>query len=210
MRKLFLVSLLFLIFCLLWITSITNWSYIPYAPSVYHVYVPRFKRDTTSYNEYNESIVTNKNSRYEERILSNEGNLRGIVAQLNYIQSLNVDYLYLSPFFKSPKMDGGYDVSDYYHVDPYYGNDSDFNMLLTKAKSKQLKVIIDLVLNHTSYQHEFFKSALRSLTEKDFNQKEISYYYFFQATQEKTTIPTIKLLFDLDGYKKGEKIPIPW
>lgn len=81
-----------------------------------------------------------------------------MVLSLNfpYIKSLGVDYLYLSPFFQSPQMDSGYDVSDYYHVDPIYGTDADFigkEGLLQKANKLGLKLILDLVMNHTSNEH---------------------------------------------------------
>jgi alpha-glucosidase len=84
------------------------------------------------------------------------GDLPGITARLEYIAGLGVDGVWISPFFKSPMRDFGYDVSDYRAVDPLFGTLEDFDALLTKAHSLNLKIIIDLVLSHTSDQHPWF------------------------------------------------------
>lgn len=85
------------------------------------------------------------------------GDLPGITQKLNYIASLGVDAIWISPFFKSPMKDFGYDVSDYRDVDPLFGTLDDFKTLLAKAHSLNLKIIIDLVLSHTSDHHPWFK-----------------------------------------------------
>nr|WP_321251125.1 alpha-glucosidase [uncultured Ruegeria sp.] len=84
------------------------------------------------------------------------GDLKGITRRLDYIASLGVDAIWISPFFKSPMKDFGYDVSDYRDVDPMFGSLQDFRELLDQAHSKGLKVMIDLVLSHTSDQHPWF------------------------------------------------------
>ncbi|WP_288842335.1 alpha-glucosidase [uncultured Deefgea sp.] len=84
------------------------------------------------------------------------GDLRGILQRLPYLQSLNVDALWISPFFKSPMADFGYDVSDYCAVDPLFGDLADFDALIQAAHKAKLKIIIDQVLSHTSDQHEWF------------------------------------------------------
>lgn len=84
------------------------------------------------------------------------GDLNGITQNLDYIADLGVDGIWISPFFKSPMKDFGYDVSDYRDVDPLFGTLSDFDALLEKAHSLNLKIIIDLVLSHTSDQHPWF------------------------------------------------------
>ncbi|WP_035853799.1 alpha-glucosidase family protein [Deefgea rivuli] len=90
------------------------------------------------------------------------GDLRGIIQSMLYLQSLNVDALWISPFFKSPMADFGYDVSDYRQVDPLFGTLDDFDELLKVAHKAKLKIIIDQVLSHTSDQHAWFKESRSS------------------------------------------------
>ncbi len=84
------------------------------------------------------------------------GDLPGIIEKLDYIASLGVDAIWISPFFKSPMKDFGYDISDYRAVDPIFGSLEDFDRLIAKAHSLGIKVIIDQVLSHTSNQHQWF------------------------------------------------------
>ena len=88
------------------------------------------------------------------------GDLEGITTRLDALAALGVDAVWLSPFFKSPQKDGGYDVSDYCSVDPIFGTLADFDRLLARAHELNLRVLIDLVPNHTSDQHEWFQKAL--------------------------------------------------
>lgn len=90
------------------------------------------------------------------------GDLRGIVKRLPYIASLGVDAIWISPFFKSPMKDFGYDVSDYCDVDPMFGTLEDFDEVVRTAHSLNIKIIIDQVLSHTSDQHEWFKESRQS------------------------------------------------
>lgn len=90
------------------------------------------------------------------------GDLKGITTRLPYVANLGVDGIWLSPFFKSPMKDFGYDVSDYRDVDPLFGTLADFDDLLATAHRLGLKVIIDQVMNHTSDQHAWFKESLQS------------------------------------------------
>ncbi len=90
------------------------------------------------------------------------GDLKGITQRLDYIASLGVDAIWISPFFKSPMKDFGYDVSDYRDVDPMFGSLEDFQELLDQAHAKGLKVMIDLVLSHTSDQHPWFTESRAS------------------------------------------------
>lgn len=87
------------------------------------------------------------------------GDLAGIIDKLDYVASLNVDAIWLSPFFKSPMKDYGYDVSDYRDVDPLFGNIDEFKQLTDKAHRLGIKIIIDQVLSHSSDQHEWFKES---------------------------------------------------
>ena len=90
------------------------------------------------------------------------GDLPGITQQLPYITSLGVEGLWISPFFKSPMRDFGYDISDYCDVDPIFGTLADFDALVAKAHELNLKVLIDLVLSHTSADHPWFKESRAS------------------------------------------------
>lgn len=90
------------------------------------------------------------------------GDIPGIISKLDYIAELGVDALWVSPFFKSPMKDFGYDISDYRDVDPIFGQLSDFDELIFEAKQRRLKVMIDQVLSHTSDQHEWFKESRQS------------------------------------------------
>ena len=87
------------------------------------------------------------------------GDLAGITRRLEHIARLGADAVWLSPFFKSPQKDFGYDVSDYCDVDPPYGTLADFDAMIARAHDLGLKVIIDQVLNHSSDQHPFFKES---------------------------------------------------
>ncbi len=90
------------------------------------------------------------------------GDLPGIASRLPALAELGIDAIWLSPFFRSPQKDAGYDVSDYCDVDPLFGTLDDFDRLLTKAHGLGLRVIADMVPNHTSDQHEWFQAALAS------------------------------------------------
>ncbi|MFM7195365.1 MAG: alpha-glucosidase [Bacteroidota bacterium] len=90
------------------------------------------------------------------------GDLPGIISRLDYIKSLGVDAIWINPFFKSPNDDGGYDISDYFDVLPEFGTLADVERLLEEAHFRGLKVIIDLVFNHSSDEHEWFTSSRTS------------------------------------------------
>ena len=92
------------------------------------------------------------------------GDLRGILTRLPHIASLGVDAIWISPFFKSPMLDYGYDVSDYRDVDPMFGTLEDFDAVVAEAHRLGLKVMIDLVLSHTSDQHPWFKESRAART----------------------------------------------
>lgn len=102
------------------------------------------------------------------------GDLNGITSRLPALKELGVDAVWLSPFYTSPQKDAGYDVSDYRAVDPLFGDLADFDQLLEKAHSLGLRAMIDLVPNHSSDQHAWFQSALKS----DPGSKERFYYHF--------------------------------
>lgn len=90
------------------------------------------------------------------------GDLRGILARLDYLADLGIDAIWLSPFYPTPDKDFGYDVSDYCNVDPRFGTLEDFDALVTEAHRRGIRVILDLVLNHTSDQHPWFLESRSS------------------------------------------------
>lgn len=87
------------------------------------------------------------------------GDLRGIIGKLDYLQWLGVNVIWISPFFVSPMVDNGYDIADYYHVDPMFGTDEDIDELIRQAHARGIRVLCDLVMNHCSDQHDWFRTA---------------------------------------------------
>ncbi|HEX2705122.1 MAG TPA: alpha-glucosidase, partial [Candidatus Lustribacter sp.] len=90
------------------------------------------------------------------------GDLRGIIGRLDYLAALGVDVLWLSPVYRSPQDDNGYDISDYQDVDPLFGSLADLDELIASAHDRDLAVIMDLVVNHTSDEHPWFAASRRS------------------------------------------------
>lgn len=90
------------------------------------------------------------------------GDLQGIIEKLDYLNELGVDVVWLTPIYKSPQNDNGYDISDYYNIHEEYGTMEDFDRLLEEAHKRGIKIIMDIVVNHTSTEHEWFKQAASS------------------------------------------------
>lgn len=90
------------------------------------------------------------------------GDLKGIIQKLDYLEELGIDAVWLSPVFKSPQDDNGYDISDYQDIDPIFGTLEDMDDLINEAKKHNIKIIMDLVLNHSSDEHYWFKEAKKS------------------------------------------------
>ncbi|PSJ86750.1 alpha,alpha-phosphotrehalase [Aeromonas veronii] len=88
------------------------------------------------------------------------GDLKGIMARLDYLKTLGVDALWLTPVYVSPQVDNGYDIADYLAIDPAYGTMADFEALLAAAHARDIRIVMDIVVNHTSTEHAWFKSAL--------------------------------------------------
>ncbi|TXH61146.1 MAG: alpha,alpha-phosphotrehalase [Tolumonas sp.] len=89
------------------------------------------------------------------------GDLQGIIRRLDYLQELGVDALWLTPIYSSPQVDNGYDIADYYAIDPAFGTMQDFDQLVTACKQRGLHLIMDMVFNHTSTEHSWFKTAIQ-------------------------------------------------
>ncbi len=113
------------------------------------------------------------------------GDLKGITSRLDSLSSLGIDAIWFSPFFKSPQKDAGYDISDYRLIDPIFGTNEDFEVLLAKAKSLGIRIIVDIVPNHTSDQHEWFQAALKAAP----GSEERAYYHFKEGKGENGELP---------------------
>lgn len=90
------------------------------------------------------------------------GDLAGIIQRLGYLESLGIDAIWLSPVYRSPQDDNGYDISDYCDIDPMFGTLADMDNLITEAKKHHIRIIMDLVLNHSSDEHRWFQEAKKS------------------------------------------------
>lgn len=107
-----------------------------------------------------------------------EGDLNGIIEKLDYLKYLGVDYLWLTPIYESPMNDNGYDISNYFKINEQFGTIEDFKRLVAEAHQRDLKIMLDIVINHTSTHHEWFKEAMRS---KDSPYRD---YYFFRESND--------------------------
>ncbi|MBZ2159141.1 alpha-glucosidase [Streptococcus australis] len=107
------------------------------------------------------------------------GDLKGITEKLDYLQDLGIDILWLSPVYKSPFIDQGYDISDYYAIDPLFGTMEDMEELIAEGKKRGVSIIMDLVVNHCSSHHEWFQKALA-----DPDGPYADYFYFIESDKE--------------------------
>jgi len=99
---------------------------------------------------------------FQDTTGSGIGDLKGVIARLDYLQTLGIDGIWLSPVCRSPQADNGYDISDYCAVDPIFGTMEDMESLIAESKKRGISIILDLVLNHTSVEHPWFLEALKS------------------------------------------------
>ena len=106
--------------------------------------------------------------------------LRGVTSRLDYLQKLGVDAIWLTPFYVSPQVDNGYDVANYTAIDPAYGTLDDFDELVAQAKARGIRIVLDMVLNHTSTEHAWFREALN---------KESPYRQFYIWRDGEPTTP---------------------
>ncbi|WP_431779364.1 glycoside hydrolase family 13 protein [Microbacterium aurantiacum] len=113
------------------------------------------------------------------------GDLRGVTAHLADLEDLGIDAIWLSPFQRSPQKDAGYDVSDYCDVDPIFGTLDDFDVMLAEAHARDIRIIVDLVPNHSSDQHEWFQQALAAAP----GSRERARYMFRDGRGENGELP---------------------
>src|SRR5580658_3156987 len=112
------------------------------------------------------------------------GDLNGITSRLDYLQELGVDAIWLTPVYPSPQVDFGYDISDYRAIDPQFGTMADFNRLVAEAAKRHIRVIMDMVMNHTSDQHKWFLES-RSSRENPYR----DWYVWHDGKDETATSP---------------------
>lgn len=128
------------------------------------------------------------------------GDIRGIIEKLDYIKCLGADLIWLTPMYVSPQRDNGYDIADYYQIDPVYGTMEEFELLLKEAHRRGIRIIMDMVLNHTSTEHEWFKKAV---SEPDSPYRD---YYFFRDPKPDGSVPNNWISrFSGPAWKKEEK-----
>ena len=97
---------------------------------------------------------------FQDTTGSGTGDLRGVTSRLDYLQKLGVDAIWITPFYVSPQVDNGYDIADYTAIDPSYGTLDDFDKLVAEAHQRGIRIVLDMVLNHTSTHHAWFKASL--------------------------------------------------
>ncbi len=104
------------------------------------------------------------------------GDLRGIIQKLDYLKDLGVDIIWISPMYESPMVDQGYDISNYYKINPMFGSMEDMEELLVEAKKRDLYILLDLVISHCSDQHEWFQKAMQ-----DLDSEYADYFYIMEG-----------------------------
>ena len=111
------------------------------------------------------------------------GDLKGIIEKIPYLAELGVDVLWINPFFVSPQKDNGYDIANYVEIDPLFGTMEDFEELIAVTKNHKLEIMLDMVLNHTSIDHEWFQRALKG-------EKKYQDYYILREPKADGSHPT--------------------
>jgi len=141
---------------LIWIVAIGLCPVISNAQTLSQTPSPKvWWKETVFYQIYMPSYADSNGDGY--------GDFKGMTGKLDYLQSLGVKGIWLTPFLRSPKVDNGYDVTSYYDIDPTYGNTADFKKYLSEVHKRGIRVIMDMVLNHTSTESKWFKESRKSL-----------------------------------------------
>ncbi|MCQ4116724.1 alpha,alpha-phosphotrehalase [Ligilactobacillus sp. MP3] len=111
------------------------------------------------------------------------GDLKGIIAKIDYLKKLNIDMIWFNPFYVSPQNDNGYDIADYYKIDKRFGTMEDFEEMVAKLKEANIGVMLDMVLNHCSTEHEWFQKALAG-------DKKYQKYFYLRPAKADGSLPT--------------------
>ena len=131
------------------------------------------------------------------------GDLRGIISKLDYLKKLGIDIIWLSPIYKSPFVDQGYDIADYYAIAEEFGTMEEFDELLAEAKKRDMHIIMDLVINHCSDKHEWFQKALA-----DPDGAFADYFYFRKGKTAIHRAITVPILEEAVGKRYRERTNI--
>lgn len=126
------------------------------------------------------------------------GDLKGIISKLDYLKDLGADIIWLSPIYVSPLADQGYDIADYYNIDPRFGTMEDMDTLLEEAHKRGLKILMDLVVNHCSDEHQWFREACKDPEGK------YGKYFYIERTSDPSTLCNWRSAF---GGSVWEKLP---
>ena len=111
------------------------------------------------------------------------GDLKGIITKIDYLKKLNINMIWFNPFYVSPQNDNGYDIADYYKIDERFGTMEDFEEMVAKLKEANIGVMLDMVLNHCSTEHEWFQKALAG-------DKKYQKYFYLRPAKEDGSLPT--------------------
>ena len=126
------------------------------------------------------------------------GDLQGIISKLDYLRDLGVDIVWLSPIYVSPLADQGYDIADYYNIDPRFGTMDDMDELLREAHKRDMYILMDLVVNHCSDEHEWFRKAAEDPDGK------YGKYFYLERTDDPSTLCNWRSYF---GGSVWDKLP---
>ncbi len=129
------------------------------------------------------------------------GDLKGIISRLGYLEELGIDLLWIGPVYCSPMKDNGYDISDYYKIDPQFGTNEDMYRLIEEAERHGIRVIMDMVLNHCSSQHEWFQKALTD------PEGEYGQYFYFRKGKGGNPPNNWRSIFGGSAWEKVEGSP---
>lgn len=128
------------------------------------------------------------------------GDINGIIEKLDYIKNLGVEVIWLTPIYVSPQNDNGYDIADYYNIDPIFGTMDDFEKLLKEVHDRGMKLIMDMVVNHTSIEHKWFKEALKG------EENPYHDFYIWKKTEDKKVPNNWKSKFGGSAWEYVEKL----
>ena len=126
------------------------------------------------------------------------GDLQGIISKLDYLKDLGVDIIWLSPIYVSPLADEGYDIADYYDIDPRFGTLEDMDELLKQAHARKMHILMDLVVNHCSDENEWFKKACED------PEGQYGKYFYLEHTKDKKSLSNMRSYF---GGSVWEELP---
>lgn len=126
------------------------------------------------------------------------GDIRGIMKKLDYLKDLGIDIIWISPIYQSPFVDQGYDISDYYKIDSKFGTMEEFDELLLEAKKRDMGIVMDLVINHCSDQHEWFQKALAD------PEGEYGDYFYFRKGKDGNPPSNYRAYFGGSAWEKVE------